>query len=793
MFIKIERPKYYEILKVDKKATETEIKKAYYELAKQHHPDKVEESEKEAATKTFQLISEAYEILSDAAKRKIYDLSQVFSPGPTAPPAKPKLAEVSGKVVYVNTKNASLFHIFTENSGKKFKCIYEGFLPLKKGDAIFGLAEYTVHRKEETLTFVKPPFVAIGGDKDTIIESIALALRGTGYSSIKGEKIYSVLENENDDVLQACKDIALHYNYEFLPYNPHTLFSRICDLKQFTRLANYWYKNIVLRNLYLLGLNNKEIKYSNINPDKLYDKCIQNPYAIKSIPLDKCDQILERVGKNVDDEFKECGKIIRKISDMMHNNGWTGIPNKTILRVFPNFPKYIRMLQDEFDVCFDMHTVYLSYPYEVETGMCEIIQDLLNKPPIFVINESKINYTRNDITQIQKTAVIKSLSNNISIITGGGGSGKSTTINEIVYNLDRNGISYRLASFTGKAVARIREVTKKKEAATLHMMISKAKKEKSDDFKCLILDEASMITTELLYEFKKCFPHDYKIIFVGDVNQLPPIGWGSIFESLIQSEVVPTTVLKTIHRTDKTENNGILINSERIVSYKNSTDSEYNEFSFEITNNFKLFPGKLDLIYKLLETLNNNGIPESKIVVISPFNRDLEFINNSCSRLYNEISRNVTDYRGKLWRIGDRVMMTENNYVYNVMNGSEGIVIDVDTDDIMVKFSENTLKFQICNVLEDEDGEKELNTKSLILSYAVSVHRYQGSEIDYVIGYIPETALASNFLNCNLMYTLITRCKKMIWMIGDPETMERCAITKPAWRCSNLTKRLKQE
>ena len=323
-------------------------------------------------------------------------------------------------------------------------------------------------------------------------------------------------------------------------------------------------------------------------------------------------------------------------------------------------------------------------------------------------------------------------------------------------------------------------------------MISSSRKDKKDSFKCLILDEASMITTELLYEFKKCFSHDYKIILVGDINQLPPIGWGSLFESLIQSGIINTTVLKTIHRTDNGSQNGILINSKRIVLHKNP---EYNgpDFEFEITTNFKVIHGEIDMIKKLVESLNNNGIPSSKIVIISPYNKDLNTINNNSSLLYNEINRNITDFRNKLWRIGDRVMMTENNYNYNLMNGSEGLIVDIETDEITVKFSDSSHKFQLCNVLEDDDGCKELNTISLILSFAVSVHRYQGSEIDYVIGYIPEGNPNSTFLNSNLLYTLITRTKKIIWLVGDPETMERCATTKPTWRCSNLTQRLKND
>ena len=189
----------------------------------------------------------------------------------------------------------------------------------------------------------------------------------------------------------------------------------------------------------------------------------------------------------------------------------------------------------------------------------------------------------------------------------------------------------------------------------------------------------------------------------------------------------------------------------------------------------------------MLQTLENNGIPSERIVVISPYNRDLSFLNKVCSELYNGVNRSIIDSREKTWRIGDRVMMTMNNYQQDIMNGTEGIVVDVDEDYITVKFGKSTFNFQTCHLLEDD---KDLNTANLILSFAVSVHRYQGSEIDYIIGYIPKGNPSSTFMNCNLLYTLITRTKKMIWLIGDIETMERSAITKPSWRCSNLTTRL---
>ena len=692
-----------------------------------------------------------------------------------------QLAEVYGKVVYVNPKNKSIFHIFAKKLDKKFKCIYEGFFPIKEGDAVMGLAEYTIYRKEETLTFFSTPFAIIGNDEETILKSIRICLK---TNDMKAMKIYQLLK-EKGEPIDIIEKISLHYNYENLDYDPYTSFKLVCNLQQFVKLANYWYKNFVLRKVYLLGLTNKEIRKSKMNPLDLYDNCLENPYKIYAIPLEKCDDIMKISGKNIDKKQRECGKIIRKISDMMDNNGWTGIPDKMILRMFPNISEYKEILED-FGVIFDMNTVYLSYSYEVETNITDLVKDLLSSPPIFV--PSKISYLRKDLSEDQKNAIEKSLNNNISIITGSGGSGKTSTIKEIVYNLEKNGITYRLTSFTGKAVNRIREVVEKAEPATMHMMISKSKKEKKDDFKCLIIDEASMITADLLYEFTKCFSHKFSIIFVGDINQLPPIGWGSIFESLIESGIVPTTILRKVHRTDNDADNGILINSTKIIEHKNENYTG-PEFKFDLTKNFKIFQGDLEIVNKLLQTLENNGIPSEKIVIISPYNRDLDFLNQKCSQLYNGVNRSITDSREKIWRIGDRVMMTMNNYQHDIMNGTEGIVVDVDDDYITVKFGKYTFNFQTSHVLEDD---KDLNTENLILNFAISVHRYQRSEIDYVIGYIPKGNPSSTFMNCNLLYTLVTRTKKMIWLIGDIATMERSAITKPSWRCSNLTARLKR-
>jgi exodeoxyribonuclease V alpha subunit len=718
-------------------------------------------------------------------------------------------AEVTGKVVYVNPKNRSIFHIFAQNAGKKFKCTSKQIHFLKCGDVICGIAEYFENSNEHTFLFEDPPFCIQGRDIDTILDFFVNSLRGKGpsFSNKKATEFLKVLVSRAgslDDAINMMDRLSVYLNYsseesiddlEIGTDNLHVPFSEILDAKSFSTLMTCWYKGRVLRNLYLLGMNNKEINGSKRNPLKLYEKCVENPYVITTLSLEKSDNILSRCGKVVDDKFRECGKIIRKISEMMENNGWTGVPTNMLIRMFPNIGEYLSMLRDEFGIIAEHHTIYLPYAHEVESSLAEWITSLLNSPPICVLSD--ISFTRDDLSEDQKTAIHSALNNNISIITGPGGSGKSHTIKELVHNLERNGISYRIGSFTGKAVARIRDIIDKKEPATLHMMIAMSKDKKKTDnngFQVLILDESSMITTELLYEFRKRFTHPYRLVFVGDVNQLQPIGWGSLFESLIKSQQIPTTTLRTIHRTTNSSDNGILINSKRIIEHK---DAEYEgpPFEFTITPNFKIIQGDLKVVQMLVETLNNNGVEPSKIVIVSPYNRDLDILNANSSTLYNSNNRFILDARGKKWSVNDRVMATENNYKNNVLTGDEGIIIDVSTEEetfsmIVVKFKTHTHKYFTCIVSENEEGGKELNTTSLVLSFACSVHRLQGSEADYVIGYIPQGSPGSTFLNSNLLYTLITRAKKIVWLVGDCETMERSATTKTAYRCENLVKRL---
>lgn len=718
------------------------------------------------------------------------------------------IANVFGKVSYVNAKNRNLFAIHAEKLNKKFRCelIYKNpFLPIKIGDAICGIAEYDKYNKYgETLKLIQAPFVVLGEDKNSIIDLISKGLRGTGYGLMKAHKLYELMlekfgSNENitksiDNLsnlfcYKKINDMVLLISYSIL-IKPHIML----------RLLNYWYKNRNLRRLYLLGLNNKEIKNTKFGPTEVYKECLQNPYSLYSIPLEKCDNIFNRLGKTVDSKIKKCAIIVRKLYECTEQRGWTGVPSRVLMAIYPDISIYMDTLRSDFNVKTDMFTAYLPYNYEVETEISNMIKDLTDAPQMpNALHKSEISYTRNDLTDAQKNVIYKALNDNISIIKGGGGVGKSTIIKEIIHNLKEKKIKYKVASFTGKAVARIREITEEKNPITMHMAIAMGDKNKNDDFAHLIIDEASMVTTELLYEFMMKFGTNYRITLIGDPNQLTPISWGTLFAQVIKSQTVPTYTLSMSHRVAKEnqDQNGILLNANNIVE---CADEMYNgpPFEFEITSNFKIIEGELSIIKKLLEILKNSGVENKKITIISPFNKNLFEINKICQDIYNGSNRSSRDMNGKIWRIGDRVMMTENNYKVKIMNGDEGIVTDLTEHELQVTFKDGTAHvFKFCKIQDKNKTDpyelktKELTTNHIVHSFAVSVHRYQGSECDYIIFYIPKSN-PSKFLNRNLLYTGITRAKKIIWMVGDNETMLRAATTKPAFRCDNLCQRLMQ-
>ncbi len=402
-------------------------------------------------------------------------------------------------------------------------------------------------------------------------------------------------------------------------------------------------------------------------------------------------------------------------------------------------------------------------------------------------------------------------------------------LGQIIHNLELRGIPYAVCSFTGKAVSRIREVTGKKNPSTMHRLIMNAKKTKSgrsnqfeldipmQDYEHVVIDEVSMVTLELLYDFLQAYPNIYRLTLVGDVNQLCPIGPGCLLDQLLKSETIPCYKLSTNFRVyaSNGERDGIILNANALMSH----DPQF-PFEFVQTSNFSLIEGPIERVYDIIRGCYAGGIKADQVTVLTPYNRYLDVLNSTFQSIYNDGARFVTDSRGIKWRVGDRVMLTKNDEEIGVFNGESGTIKDVSEVAILVNFgqsgfhefllepTQNRVNYeqgttnsyyqrerQMEEVLDGDEGEidDERTVKRLQLSFSLSIDKSQGSEWDFVILFIPEFNTGS-FVNKNRVYTAFSRSKRACWcVIPDIELFNQAAVKPAPKRFENLARRLKTE
>ena len=387
----------------------------------------------------------------------------------------------------------------------------------------------------------------------------------------------------------------------------------------------------------------------------------------------------------------------------------------------------------------------------------------------------------------------------------------TTIIKEITQNLEKNGIPYAVSAFTGKAVARNKEVLGNNIPMTLHMMIARHKQ--ISPFKYLIIDEAPMNPTEIMYYIFKCFGTDFQLCLVGDENQLPPISWGNLFTEILNSNTIERLVLPESHRCKVEKSiNDINFNSNALISnYKlRKTTNEFVEpMEFRTGNNFFRIEGDICNILELVQLFHDQGVDSSKIIVITPYTKYLDDINRGIQKIYNVNKKTLIDERGVNWSLGDKIMITSNNYNLNLMNGDEGIIVDLNLEigkcgykELFIQFkSGQVYKFDVTydvedfNVTVDTSGDSYTITNNPTLSlithsYAITVHKSQGSEYDFVIGYMPKNEKDNSFINFNLIYTWITRPKITFFLVGDLQAFDLASTREAPFRVDNLGKRL---
>jgi len=432
--------------------------------------------------------------------------------------------------------------------------------------------------------------------------------------------------------------------------------------------------------------------------------------------------------------------------------------------------------QDNTEFQENNKAVYLAGYHVAEKNLANRLKTLINSAPAIrkIDSEKAIQWVQEKLSitlaDKQIEAVQMPAENKVMVITGGPGTGKTTIINAILKIFSTIKTRIMLAAPTGRAAKRMSEATGH-EAKTIHRMLEynmrkggfQKNEESPLDCDLLIIDEASMIDMLLMHHLLKAIPVAATFIMVGDVNQLPSVGAGNVLKDIIDSSIIPVVQLNEIFRQAK--ESSIIVNAHKI-----------NE---GIIPNLKASPEKLDDFYfieqeepeKALEMiihLVRQRIPKrfgfdsvNDIQVLSPMHRGTVGAGNLNVELQKALNPGEEGVLrgGRLFRVNDKVMQIVNNYDKEVYNGDIGRISSIDEEEKEVKV-----------IVDDREIVYDYSDlDELVHAYAVSIHKSQGSEYPAVV--IPILIQHYMLLQRNLLYTGVTRGKKLVIIVGTKKAM----------------------
>lgn len=368
----------------------------------------------------------------------------------------------------------------------------------------------------------------------------------------------------------------------------------------------------------------------------------------------------------------------------------------------------------------------------------------------------------------QKLAVCNCLTEKLHIITGGPGTGKSTITNAILSITEKLTQKILLMAPTGRAAKRMSEITGKK-AATIHSLLEydfknggfKRNRENPLDCDLIIIDEASMIDTHLMYGLLKSIPDHCRVIFVGDINQLPSVGPGNVLRDMIASKTVSVTLLTEIYR--QAAGSRIITNAHRINtgSFPDIANHSGSDFFF-------LEADTPEDVLKNIVALVSQRLPQKygynplhDIQVLTPMRKGIIGAENLNAILQETLNKNSDPLfrAGRKLLIGDKVMQIRNDYKKEVYNGEGGIIKDIDLmeQQVLVQIDDREILYEFSELDE------------LVLAYAVSVHKYQGSQSPCIV--MPVHTTHFTLLYRNLLYTGVTRGQKLVVIVGSKKAL----------------------
>lgn len=519
----------------------------------------------------------------------------------------------------------------------------------------------------------------------------------------------------------------------------------------------------------------------------------ENPYRlakdIKGIGFKTADQVAEKLGIEKTAMIRARAGISYTLTEAV-SEGHCGLPEDDLL---PTAEKLLEIptvilrdalqleLQDETviaDNMADQRCIFLGHLWNSEKLIAERLKTLADGKPYWPEIDTAVaipwveQKLEISLADSQKEAVKKATSSKVMVITGGPGVGKTTLVNAILHILSAKAVSVALAAPTGRAAKRLSETTGM-EAKTIHRLLEVDpmqggfKRNTDDPLECdlLVLDETSMVDVPLMASVVKALPDKAGLILVGDVDQLPSVGPGQVLGNIINSGAVPVARLTEIFRQaaqSKIITNAHKVNSGYIPNLEIVKDEETDFYFVEAHE-------PEDAVIKINEIVKNRlpkrfGFdPIQDIQVLCPMNRGgigARSLNVDLQKTLNPPTDDISVERfGFTYRVGDKVMQTDNDYDKEVFNGDVGYVcrIDPEPQELTIEFDGREVEYLF--------GELD----QVALAYAVSIHKSQGSEYPAVV--IPVMMQHYMLLRRNLLYTGITRGKKMVVLVGQKKAI----------------------
>ena len=577
---------------------------------------------------------------------------------------------------------------------------------------------------------------------------------------------------------------------------------------------------------------NLAVKIYNKYGQSVYGVLSENPYRlaedIEGIGFRTADEIAAKAGIRTDSDFRIRSGILYVLTGASAD-GHTYLPQEELtkraselLEVTPELiEKHYMDLAIERKIVLkkqdEQMQIYASVFYNMEANVAAMLKQL---DISYEAADSAIEHrvrsiqkqTGMELDEHQLTAVKEAVRNGLLIITGGPGTGKTTTINTIIRYFELEGLDIFLAAPTGRAAKRMSETTGY-EARTIHRMLEinggmdgGAGFERNEtnplETDVIIIDEMSMVDISLMHALLKAIPAGTRLVLVGDVNQLPSVGPGCVLKDIIESEVCSVVKLTKIFRQASTSD--IIVNAHKINRGEEVIlDNKSMDFFF-----LKRYDA--DTIINVTLQLIKQKLPkfveasEYDIQVLTPMRKGLlgvERLNGILQQYLNppEQGKREKEHGNTLFREGDKVMQTKNNYQLEweiksrfglcidkgmgIFNGDTGIIREINefAETMTVEFDEGRMVEYSFKLLDE-----------LELAYAITIHKSQGSEYPAVV--IPLLNGPAMLLNRNLLYTAVTRARRCVTLVGNDTTFyEMIQNTSQQKRYSGLCNQLKED